>query len=254
MKIKTIAFVGAIALLAGSVLSCSLGGSTSAGDETNPDNYTEITEDEAETIISNFDAQAAFEEVETLTISMDGIVTYNSEEVPVEEGYDVDFRDESLYIYGYISSTETSIRGSSFLITGSGDSYIYQYVSSGVLQDNEELTFEEAKALHSEYWSYLASLVIYDEDFIYEMADSYGYETDITYSTYGDYIMLKISYEVTVDDTTISLVNYVVYNGQGLLRYGESEISVISETFTMESTFKYDAEYNITLDRKTSLQ
>lgn len=289
MKRKFIAYIGAAVILTSSILSCDLNNSNTNNDDPGSDssvrdgteldvsNYSEITDEAAEEIINSYDVETAFNELDTLVYetknnySIEGLVGISISSAS-ETREEIDFRDESLYLYSSdYSETEISstIYPSSyaFLINGSGDSYKEEYLIDSEFITND-LTLEEAKSTVDTYSSSLFSEIAYSENTIFELDQlSEEYEVDISYSTYRDYLKIDLILNEILDEeeseTTSSTPGsaYAIYNGDGLLIYAygayNDELSVpmgeISFTLGATNTGYYSAEYNVDLDKISTL-
>lgn len=289
MKRKFIAYIGAAVILTSSILSCDLNNSNTNNDDPGSDssvrdgteldvsNYSEITDEAAEEIINSYDVETAFNELDTLVYetknnySIEGLVGISISSAS-ETREEIDFRDESLYLYSSdYSETEISstIYPSSyaFLINGSGDSYKEEYLIDSEFITND-LTLEEAKSTVDTYSSSLFSEIAYSENTIFELDQlSEEYEVDISYSTYRDYLKIDLILNEILDEeeseTTSSTPGsaYAIYNGDGLLIYAygayNDELSIpmgeISFTVGATNTGYYSAEYNVDLDKISTL-
>ncbi len=289
MKRKFIAYIGAAVILTSSILSCDLNNSNTNNDDPGSDssvrdgteldvsNYSEITDEAANEIINSYDVETAFNELDTLVYetknnySIEGLVGISISSAS-ETREEIDFRDESLYLYSSdYSETEISstIYPSSyaFLINGSGDSYKEEYLIDSEFITND-LTLEEAKSTVDTYSSSLFSEIAYSENTIFELDQlSEEYEVDISYSTYRDYLKIDLILNEILDEeeseTTTSTPGsaYAIYNGDGLLIYAygayNDELSIpmgeISFTVGATNTGYYSAEYNVDLDKISTL-
>lgn len=243
MKRRNFVYFGIVALLAGSLLSC--------GSEIDPKSYTDITKDEAQTIIDNFDPETALNNIDTIAYE----VTMTQNDDYMNASYHVDFREESLYLYYHLDSNnyEGSEVDATYLITGSDDTYTFSTemaTSSYSGSATYEIGYEEAKTyLDNLTYSMLLALV-YDEEELEEMED-YG---EVTYGTFSNYIKFQVTDEETIDEDNYFYINYyLIYTTDGLLRYGYTEVTETVDGETEDTKLVVSIEYNTTLSKRTSL-
>lgn len=244
MKKRYFAFVGAVALVAGSLLSC--------GSETDPNKYTDITKEEAQEIIANFDPETAIANVNTLVYEASAV----ENDLYMDGIYHADFREESLYLYYRLDSNGYSDIDMSmaYLITGSDDSYtLYQKMStsSGAsISQGSQIDYQTAKSNFDNLTSGIFDALVYNEEAIAEM-ETYG---DVTYGSFSNYIKLQVTAEKEIDEENYYDINYyLIYTTDGLLRYGYLDLNETIDGETNIEKLTASVEYNTTISRRTSL-
>lgn len=247
MKRRNFIYLGVIAVLAGSILSCG-------GSEADPNSYTDITAEEAQTIINNFKTEAALAEVNTLVVESTTVI--NTSEV--SGVYNIDFSEDALYLHIDIDadagSDLSNLSATTMLITGSGDSYtIFSKASSGgnsVVVSNE-CDYATAKENFDFVTGDMLSSLAFNDALLTEM-ESYG---ELTYGKYSDYIKFQVAVEEKEDeDNYYSLNSYAIYNSDGLLRYAYEEESKTTDGETTTVVTSMSVQYNATFTKITSLE
>ncbi len=243
MKRKILTYFGVVAIFAFSLFSCGGKIVIDKNEALDFSKYTDITEEEANQIINNFYADRAVNDIDTLIFKFESL---DNEDKTITEAY-INFDNKNLYFYkSTIEISGTELKHESYIeVEGYHEYVVVNNLDGTATETIGELV--DSETTFSNHSNSILEYIKYNED-MYATLTKHASETDVSYSTYGNYFKIDVTIDQTTAEGSFFGNAYAVYAINGLLielSY-EAEQTVDGETTPYE--IYYSVEYDVELN------
>lgn len=239
MKRKILTYFGVVAIFAISLFSCGGKIVIDKNEALDFSKYTDITEKEANQIINNFYADKAVNDIDTLIFKFESL---DNEDRTITEAY-INFDNKNLYFYkSTIEISGTELKHESYIeVKGYHEYVVVNNLDGTATETIGELV--DSETTFSNHSNSILEYIKYNED-MYATLTMHASETDVSYSTYGNYFKIDVTIDQTTAEGSFFGNAYAVYAVNGLL----IELSYEAEQTLDGETTPYEIYYSVEYD------